>query len=39
MISRVIFRPAAETDLQDSFDWYEKRQTSLGAEFIWRDRV
>jgi toxin ParE1/3/4 len=34
MISRVIFRPAAETDLQEAFDWYEKRQTSLGVEFI-----
>lgn len=31
---RVIFRPAADADLQDAYDWYEKRQSGLGVEFI-----
>jgi plasmid stabilization system protein ParE len=31
---RVILRPAAEADLQDAYDWYERRQPGLGVEFI-----
>jgi toxin ParE1/3/4 len=31
---RVIFRPAAEADLQDAYDWYERRQPRLGVDFI-----
>jgi plasmid stabilization system protein ParE len=34
MISWVIFRPAAEADLRDAFDWYEERQPLLGVEFL-----
>jgi toxin ParE1/3/4 len=33
-MSRVKFRPAAEADLQDAYDWYEGRQPGLGVEFI-----
>lgn len=34
MISRVIFRPAAELELRDAYDWYESREPGLGAEFM-----
>lgn len=34
MIIRVIFRPAAEADLHEAYDWYEQRQAGLGAEFV-----
>src|SRR5437870_8743879 len=34
MIARVIFRPAAEADLKQAYEWYEERATGLGAEFI-----
>jgi plasmid stabilization system protein ParE len=29
----VLIRPAAAADLQDAFDWYERQQSGLGAEF------
>jgi len=29
----VLIRPAAAADLQDAFDWYERRHPGLGAEF------
>ena len=34
MIVRVIFKPEAEADLADAYDWYEQRDAGLGAEFI-----
>ena len=34
MTARVIFRPAAEADLQEAYDWYEQREPGLGVEFI-----
>jgi plasmid stabilization system protein ParE len=29
----VLIRPAAAADLQDTFEWYEKQHSGLGAEF------
>ncbi len=34
MIRRVIFKPEAEADIAEAFDWYEERDAGLGAEFI-----
>ena len=34
MIGRVIFRPAAEAELQEAYEWYEEREPGLGVEFI-----
>lgn len=34
MIPWVIFRPAAEFELQEAYDWYEERERGLGAEFL-----
>jgi plasmid stabilization system protein ParE len=34
MISRVLFRPAAENDIAEAFDWYESRNKGLGADFL-----
>lgn len=33
MISRIIFRPAAELELQEAYDWYDERESGLGREF------
>jgi hypothetical protein len=33
----LIIRPKAEKDLAEGFNWYEKRRTGLGFEFL--DRV
>jgi len=30
----LIFRPEAESDVQSSYDWYEKQQAGLGDEFL-----
>jgi toxin ParE1/3/4 len=30
----VIYRPAAEFELQDAYRWYEERERGLGSEFI-----
>lgn len=30
----VIFRPAAEADLQEAYKWYEERERDLGTEFL-----
>jgi plasmid stabilization system protein ParE len=29
----VIFRPAAEQELREAFDWYEQRRVGLGGQF------
>jgi plasmid stabilization system protein ParE len=34
MSSNVILQPAAEADLQEAYEWYEQRETELGAEFM-----
>jgi plasmid stabilization system protein ParE len=34
MNSNVILQPAAEADLQEAYEWYEQRETGLGAEFM-----
>lgn len=34
MIAGVIFRPAAEADLLEAYEWYEQREPGLGVEFI-----
>jgi hypothetical protein len=34
MIAGVIFRPAAEAELQEAYEWYEEREPGLGVEFI-----
>ena len=34
MIRRIIFKPEAEADIAEAFDWYEERDAGLGAEFI-----
>lgn len=31
---RIIFRSAAESELRDAYDWYEERETGLGADFM-----
>ena len=30
----LIFRPAAENDISNAYEWYEKRQAKLGKAFI-----
>ena len=37
MISRVIFRPAAESGLREAYDWYENVEVGLGRSFcgVW----
>lgn len=30
----VEFQPAAESEIQDAFTWYETQRTGLGAEFL-----
>ena len=37
MSYQIVFRPEAETELQDALDWYEERASSLGRGFL--DRV
>jgi toxin ParE1/3/4 len=34
MITQIIFRPAAELELQEAYDWYEARESGLGVEFM-----
>ena len=34
MISTVIFREAAELELQEGYEWYEAREKGLGVEFV-----
>lgn len=34
MSYRLILRPEAEADIEDSFGWYEERETGLGVEFV-----
>jgi plasmid stabilization system protein ParE len=34
MIAGIIFRPAAELELQEAYDWYEEREPGLGVEFM-----
>lgn len=31
---RLIIRPEAEADIQEAFDWYERRVPGLGADFL-----
>ena len=34
MSYRLIIRPEAEADIQEAFNWYERRVSGLGAEFL-----
>ena len=34
MIRRVIFKPEAEAELAEAYDWYEARDKGLGAELV-----
>ena len=34
MISSIIFREAAELELQEGYEWYEAREKGLGIEFV-----
>lgn len=34
MMREIIFRRAAELELQEAYDWYEERERGLGAEFM-----
>lgn len=34
MTYRLIIRPDAEAELAEAFDWYERRVTGLGADFL-----
>jgi toxin ParE1/3/4 len=34
MTGKVIFRSAAEADLQEAYEWYEERERGLGAQFV-----
>jgi plasmid stabilization system protein ParE len=31
---RIIFRPAADQDIDAAFDWYERQQNGLGEQFL-----
>jgi plasmid stabilization system protein ParE len=31
---RVIFRPAADQDVDAAYEWYERQQTGLGDQFL-----
>jgi hypothetical protein len=33
-MTAVIFRPAAESELQEGYHWYEKHEAGLGLEFM-----
>jgi plasmid stabilization system protein ParE len=32
-VTRIIYRPEAESDIEAAFDWYESREAGLGQEF------
>ena len=34
MKPRVIFRPAADRDIDGAFSWYERQQVGLGNQFL-----
>lgn len=34
MTYRVVFRPEAQREVQEAFDWYEERGDGLGQEFL-----
>lgn len=34
MIRRIIFKPEAELDLVEAYEWYEECELGLGAEFM-----
>lgn len=34
MKRRLIFRPAADQDVDEAFDWYERQRAGLGDEFL-----
>ena len=34
MVNKVEFSPAAEKEIEDSFDWYEQSEEGLGIRFI-----
>jgi hypothetical protein len=34
MSQPIVFRPAARAEFDDAGDWYEQRQTGLGAAFV-----
>jgi plasmid stabilization system protein ParE len=34
MTFKVVLRPEAEREIQEAFDWYEKRNEGLGLEFL-----
>ena len=34
MIERIIFRPAAEFELKEAYEWYEQRLRGLGSGFM-----
>ncbi len=34
MSLKIVFRPEAQSDLEDSFNWYENQRRGLGSEFF-----
>ncbi len=34
MIERIVFRPEAEFDVAEAYDWYEEQVEGLGEEFL-----
>ena len=34
MIRRIIFKPEAQLDATEAYEWYEERDPGLGAEFM-----
>ncbi len=34
MSRTLVIRPAAESDIEDAFRWYEEQRSGLGAEFL-----
>jgi plasmid stabilization system protein ParE len=34
MAANLIFAPEVEFDIQEAYDWYEKRRAGLGEEFV-----
>ena len=33
-MKRVVVRPAAAADIEDTYEWYESRQPGLGEQFL-----
>ena len=34
MLPKIVFKPSAEFEIRDAFNWYEERATGLGSKFL-----